>query len=224
MPHLRADFPGLVRYCRLVSLIPSLLFPLAAYLEAGRGPCHGLSLVDPTQLVFSHHRRLQPHRASAGLAARSQDSVDWFYGCTRPGVGTACGGRLAGRLAPGNVADRRPLPELAKRLLGNLVGDTGSLSPDLVARRLQSGGTAPPITHRRKPRLVRLTGRLLLRQRALLETSNDPLKTRSHMEQRRQRSPANFLVNVLTGLLAYCHQPKQPSLHITPEVLTLMGR
>lgn len=33
-----------------------------------------------------------------------------------------------------------------------------------------------------------------------------------------------FLVNVLAGLLAYCHQPKKPSLQVTPEALALAGR
>jgi hypothetical protein len=29
------------------------------------------------------------------------------------------------------------------------------------------------------------------------------------------------LFNVLAGLLAYCHQPKKPSLQMTPELLAL---
>ncbi|MGZ3585301.1 MAG: IS982 family transposase, partial [Ktedonobacterales bacterium] len=28
------------------------------------------------------------------------------------------------------------------------------------------------------------------------------------------RSPYNFLVHLLAGLIAYCHQPKKPSLHL----------
>ena len=32
-----------------------------------------------------------------------------------------------------------------------------------------------------------------------------------------------FLDDVLAGLLAYCHQPKKPSLQVTPEVLALWG-
>ena len=33
------------------------------------------------------------------------------------------------------------------------------------------------------------------------------------------RSPINFLVNLLSGLIAYCHQPKKPSLGV--QLLTL---
>jgi hypothetical protein len=80
-----------------------------------------------------------------------------------------------------------------------------------------------PIKRSMKPRLVRLTDKLLLRKRVLIETINDQLKNVSQIEHSRHRSLANFLVNVLAGLLAYCHQPKKPSLQVTPEVLTLVG-
>jgi hypothetical protein len=59
-----------------------------------------------------------------------------------------------------------------------------------------------------KPRLVRLNDKLLVRKRVLIETVNDQLKNISQIEPSRHRSPANFLVNVLAGLLAYCHQPE----------------
>lgn len=74
-----------------------------------------------------------------------------------------------------------------------------------------------------KPRLVRLNDKLLLRKRVLIETITDQLKNVSHIEHSRHRRPANFLVNVLAGLLAYCHQPKKPSLRVTPEALALLS-
>jgi hypothetical protein len=58
----------------------------------------------------------------------------------------------------------------------------------------------------------------------LIETINDHLKNSSPIDQSRHRSPANFLVNVLAGLLAYCHQSKKPSLQVTPEVLALVSQ
>jgi len=35
----------------------------------------------------------------------------------------------------------------------------------------------------------------------------------SQIEHSRHRSPVNFMVNLLAGLIAYCHQPKKPSLN-----------
>jgi hypothetical protein len=41
----------------------------------------------------------------------------------------------------------------------------------------------------------------------------DQLKNISQIEHSRHRLPVNFMVNVLAGLIAYCHQPKKPSLN-----------
>jgi hypothetical protein len=46
--------------------------------------------------------------------------------------------------------------------------------------------------------------KLLLRKRAV-ETIIDQLKNVSQIEHSRHRSPINFLVNLLCGLIAYCH-------------------
>jgi Transposase DDE domain len=225
LPHLCSDFPGLVSYHRFVELIPSVLVPLSAYLETCRGLCNGLSFVDSTKLIVCHNRRIKSHRVFAGLAQRGKDSVDWFYGFKLHLVVNDCGEILTCRLTPANVDDRRPVPQLARGLFGKLIGDKGYLSQDLVARLLQQGvELLTPIRKNMKPRLVRLNDRLLLRKRVLIETINDQLKNVSQIEHGRHRSPANFLVNVLAGLIAYCHQPKKPSLQVTPEVLALLGR
>lgn len=76
-----------------------------------------------------------------------------------------------------------------------------------------------PLKKNLKNRLVPLSDKWLLRHRAILETINDHLKNISQIEHSRHRSPANFLVNVVCGLIAYCHQPKKPSLHLVWESL-----
>jgi hypothetical protein len=54
--------------------------------------------------------------------------------------------------------------------------------------------------------------RLELRSQAKIEKIKtiDQLKNISQIEHFRHRSPVNFGVNVLCGLIAYCHQPKKP--------------
>lgn len=59
-----------------------------------------------------------------------------------------------------------------------------------------------PIRKNTKPRLVRLNDKLLLLKCFLIETIHDQLKNISQIEHSRHRSPANFLVNVVAGLLA----------------------
>jgi hypothetical protein len=63
-----------------------------------------------------------------------------------------------------------------------------------------------------KPRLIRLWDRLLLRKRFLIETVNDQLKNVSQIEHSRHRSLTGFMVNLVSGLIAYTFQPKKPSL------------
>lgn len=45
---------------------------------------------------------------------------------------------------------------------------------------------------------------------------NDQLKNISQIEHSRHRSPINFLVNLVSGLIAYTHQVKKPSLDLAP--------
>jgi hypothetical protein len=37
------------------------------------------------------------------------------------------------------------------------------------------------------------------------------------------RSPINFLVNLVCGLIAYCHQPKKPSLQLKALPLPMIA-
>lgn len=65
-----------------------------------------------------------------------------------------------------------------------------------------------------KNKLLPLLDKLLLRKRSLIETVNDQLKNISQIDHSRHRSIANFLVNLVAGLIAYTYQAKKPSLHI----------
>ena len=60
----------------------------------------------------------------------------------------------------------------------------------------------------------------LLRKRAIVESVIDQLKNISQIEHSRHRSPTNFVVNLLAGLIAYCHRPKKPSIAIDDRILS----
>jgi hypothetical protein len=57
-------------------------------------------------------------------------------------------------------------------------------------------------------RLLHESDKRSLRKR----TITDQLKTSQKFEHSRHRNPTNFLVNLITGLIASCHNPKKPSL------------
>jgi transposase len=130
---------------------------------------------------------------------------------------------LAFCLTPGNTNDRRPVRRLVRRLFGKLFGDKGYISAPLAQQLLRDQGLRL-ITKRRKNMrnvLMDLSDKLLLRKRALIETIHDQLKNVCQIEHTRHRSPYNFLVHLLAGLIAYCHQPKKPSLHLAADQLSL---
>ena len=69
-----------------------------------------------------------------------------------------------------------------------------------------------------KNRLMLLSDKLLARKRSIIETAIDQLKNISQIEHFRHRSPVNFGVNILCGLIAYCYQPKKPSLNLEKDL------
>jgi hypothetical protein len=214
--HLRAEFPGLVSYSRFVEFMPSALLPLSAYLHEGLGACTGISFVDSTPLAVCHNRRIARHKVFAGLAQRGKTSLGWFFGFKVHLLFNDQGELLNFALTPGNVDDRKPVPHLVKQLFGKIFADRGYLSQKLFQELLETFGLQliTNLKSNMKNRLLPLADKLLLRKRMIAETIIDQLKNISQIEHSRHRSVINFLVNLVCGLIAYCHQPKKPSLHL----------
>jgi len=211
---LRQEFPRLLSYTRLVEIMPDYLVPLTAYLHTKMGRCTGISFIDSTVLAVCKNPRISSHRVFADLAQRGKTSTGWFYGFKLHLVVNDQGELLAFCLTPGNVDDRRPVPQLAKKLYGKLIGDKGYLSQPLFEQLFCDHGVQL-ITRRRKNMknaLMPLLDKFCLRRRAVIESINDQLKNISQIEHSRHRSPTNFLVNLIGGLIAYCWQPHKPSM------------
>lgn len=209
--HWRAAFPQLVSYQRFVEWIPSTLIPLCAYLKSCFGACTGISFMDSTSLKVCHNPRIGQHKVFANLAARGKTSVDWFFGFKLHLVVNDCGELLNIILTPGNTDDRRPVLNLLQKLFGKVFADRGYISQKLATQLLYTCGIELVTKLRRtmKNRLLRAVDQLLLRKRAIIESIIDQLKNISQIEHSRHRSPINFLVNLVGGLIAYCHQPKE---------------
>lgn len=231
--HWREAFPRVPSYQRFVEWIPSTLLPLCVYLKHCFGKCTGISFVDSTSLKVCHNRRISQHRVFDNLAARGKTSVDWFFGFKLHLVVNEHGELLNLQITPGNVDDRKPVPDLLNSLFGKVFADRGYVSQKLAIELLKelgiesrpvpelgsgtkAGDGIPPFfakpRRNMKNRLMCLTDKLLSRKRSIIETIIDQLKNISQIEHSRHRSPVNFMVNVLCGLIAYSHQPKKPSL------------
>ena len=216
--HLRGEFPGLPGYTRVVTLTQSVLLPLCAYLQQRKGKASGIAFIDATSIAVCHNRRIHSHKVFKKLARRGKTSVGWFYGFKLHLVVNARGELLAFHVTPGNTDDREPVPRLTQGLTGKIFGDKGYISKALFEALLADD--LQLITKLRKNmanRLMPLFDKLMLRKRALIETINDQLKNISQIEHSRHRSVANFMVNLVAGLVAYTHQPKKPSLNLMPS-------
>jgi len=211
----RAEFPQLVSYHRFVELMPSVLALLCGYLKSRFGQCTGIAFVDSTALAVCGNKRIERNRVFRGIAKLGKTTMGWFFGFKLHLVINECGELLAAQLTPGNVDDRRPVPNLTKRLAGKLFGDKGYISASLFAQLWDRG--LQLVTHIRRNmanHLMPLVDKILLRKRSLIETVNDQLKNISQIEHSRHRSVTNFVVNLIAGLISYTHQPKKPSLRL----------
>ncbi|PHM05880.1 IS982 family transposase [Nostoc sp. 'Peltigera malacea cyanobiont' DB3992] len=218
----QAYFPGLVSYHRFVEWMPSTLLPLCAYLRSCFGSCTGISFLDSTSLKVCHNRRINQHRVFQNLAARGKTSVDWFFGFKLHVVVNDRGELLNVVVTPGNTDDRIPVPKLLQMLFGKVFADKGYVSQKLAKQLLETVGIQliTKLKRNMKNRFMSLSDRLLLRKRSIIETIIDQFKNISQIEHSRHRSPVNCLVNILCGLIAYCHQPKKPAIAIDHNLLS----
>lgn len=174
------------------------------------GTCTGISFIDSTALAVCKNPAIHSHKVFAGLAARGKTSTGWFFVFKLYLIFNDRGELLT----PGAVDDRRPVPGLARRLCDNMIGDKGYLSKALHTKLFRTFGVelSAPLRSNMTNMLMPLMDKILLRKRAIVEKIIDQIKNISQIEHSRHRSPVNFLVNLLCGLIAYCRQPKKPSL------------
>ncbi len=164
-----------------------------------------------------HNRRIHSHKVFKGIAERGKSSTGWFYGFKLHLVINDKGEILSFYLTPGNVDDRNPkvIESLAKELFGKLFGDKGYLSKK-ISNILFSKGIQliTKLKKNMKNKLMIMEDKIFLRKRAIIETINDHLKNICQIEHSRHRSLTNFMVNIVSGLVAYSFLPKKPSLKL----------
>lgn len=215
---LKAEFPELVSYNRFVELTPTVMLEMCAYLKSRYGTCTGISFVDSTSIAVCHNKRINRNKVFEDLAQRSKTTMGWFYGFKVHIIVNDVGDLIATQLSTGNTDDRVALEDMVEAVYGKVFGDKGYVSQPLFERLRQKNiELITTIRKNMKNSLMLLEDKLLLRKRYIVETIIDQLKNISQIEHTRHRSPANFVINILAGLIAYTHQPKKPSLNLNPN-------
>jgi transposase len=206
--------------------MPTALPMLTLYLRSRLGQTRGIAYIDSTPLPVCHNKRIFHHKVFEGMAVRGKSSLGYFFGFKLHLLVNDQGELLSFFLSPGNVDDRKPVPTLVKRLWGKLFADKGYLSQPLFEQLFDQGIQliTPPKKKKQAPdhRLMPLMDKLLARKRAIIETINDQLKNVSQIAHTRHRTPTNFLINLLAGLLAYTFQDKKPAIHFDAAEAALL--
>ena len=149
--------------------------------------------------------------------------MGWFYGFKLHLIVNPLGDIVSLKLTPGNVDDRKPVPELAKDLTDKLYGDKGYISKALYDELFETGvELITTVKKNMKARLISAFDKAMLAKRFIIETINDQLKNISQIEHSRHRSLHGFMLNLMGGLIAYCHKPQKPSLNITDAEYNMM--
>jgi hypothetical protein len=108
------------------------------------------------------------------------------------------------------------VPELTEEITGKILGDKGyifsRLFKELHERGLQ---LITRLKKNLKNKLMLISEKMRLNQRGIIESVNDKLKNMCQIEHTRSRKVANFMVNLVAGLISYTYQPQKPSLHDT---------
>jgi hypothetical protein len=207
------EFPNLVSYQRFVELMRTVTVHLYAYLAENKGSCSGVSFVDSTKIQVCGNKRINRNRVFAGIAELGKSTMGWFFGFKLHLVINDLGEILNFHVTAGNVDDRDPLDLLFKGIHGKVFGDKGYISKEIFDSFLDRGvQLITTLKKNMKPKIMPIIDKILLRKRSIIETVNDFLKNTCQIEHTRHRSPYNFFVNLLAGLVAYSRLPKKPSI------------
>lgn len=206
------EFPNLVSYNRFLELMPNAFMPLLVLMNYCCGQKTGRYYIDSTKLTVCDNLRIYRHKVFKDIAKRGKTSTGWFFGFKLHLVINQLGEIVKFAITPGNVDDRSVVMKLSDGLKGWLFGDKGYLSKDMKDS-LFAKGIELFTSMRKNMKQLKISKlqKAFLRKRGIIETIIDQLKSICHLQHTRHRSTSNFLVNLISGLLAYTFKPSKPS-------------
>ncbi len=111
--------------------------------------------------------------------------------------------------------NRKGLLAIASNLFGKLYADKGYIGKEFSQKMKDNGIDLVTRVRKNMKTVVHSEcDQALLRKRSLVETVFDELKNLCHIEHTRHRSPMNFAVNLMAGIVAYCLQPVKPRIAV----------
>ncbi|WP_373457556.1 IS982 family transposase [Wolbachia endosymbiont of Listronotus oregonensis] len=210
-----SEFSKLPSYHRFVALKSRVLWYLAMLLQwfCKQAKITEISYIDTTAIAVCHTKRISKNKVFKELANIGKTTYGWFFGfklhlvineiCEIQGI----------TLTKGSVDDRKPVPNLTKKLTGLLFGDKGYIKKELFEKLFDRGlKLITKVKKGMKNALISLKEKILLRKRSIIETVFGCLKNKFEIEHTRHRSPINFMVHIFSTLISYSMQQKKPSI------------
>ncbi|MDQ7084465.1 MAG: IS982 family transposase [Sulfurovum sp.] len=224
---LKEAFPNIVSYNRFIELIPTVFLPLVAFLKLKRlVKSDNITFIDSTKIAICKNKRIKVNRVFKGLAERGKSTMGWFYGFKLHIAINEKGELVGASISKGNVDDRdvNVLDGVLENASGKLYADKGYISKKLFEYLYKQGITlVTNVKKNMKNRLMLIMDKLLLRKRSVIETVNDQLKNLCDIEHSRSRSPVNFMVNMIAGLIRYTYSEKLPSINFSQKDIEILG-
>lgn len=218
---LSSEFPNLISYSRFVQLEHRVVLPLMMFIQLiCLGECTGITFIDSTKIAVCHNKRIKRNRVFKGMAEIGKSTMGWFYGFKLHLVCNDKGELLNFCITKGNVDDRNieVFNVLSNKLFGSLYADKGYISKNLFSKLFHDGiHLVTGIKNNMKNQLMTMKDKILLRKRSVIETINDQLKNMCQIEHSRHRGKLNFLINLISGVAAYCFFEKKPAIKYEVE-------
>ena len=214
--HMKDDFPDTVSYNRFTELMQQNLMAMTLFLKTCcLGDCSGISFIDSTPVRVCKNKRIHNHKVFKGIASTGKSTMGWFHGFKLHIIINDKGEILNFTITQANVDDRQPLKQerFLDKIYGKLFADKGYIGKDLMQMLFVDGvQLITSVRNNMKNSLMTMSDKILLRKRSVIETVNDELKNICQIEHSRHRSFGDFLVNIISGLIAYSFLPKKPSI------------
>ena len=123
---MKSEFPKTVSYNRFVELQKKVCIPLAIFIKTVcLGQCTGISFIDSTTIKVCHIKRQKQNKVFKNIAKKGKSTTGWFFGMKLHLVINHRAEIVNWMITPGNVDDRKPVPDLVRGLFGKVFGDRG---------------------------------------------------------------------------------------------------
>lgn len=216
----KEDFKNKLSYQRFVELIPRALIVSACLIRSLFGEKTGKYFIDSTSIAVCRIKRAKNNKVFKDIAKLGKSSMGWFFGFKLHLITNNKGEIINITLTKGDQSDIGVVKQLIKGLFGKLYGDKGYISKKLFEEYFSKGlQIITGLKKNMKNKLLSVYDKIMLRKRSLIETTFGYLKKTFDLEHTRHRSPINFLVHIISTLIAYA---LKPSMFRTTEPMVLI--